>query len=91
MLLQEASEIDICHLNTHAVHAMFEETVPDLKTLQSGSGGKVEFRVQGFEFEVDKDQDLELRFRYGKPSLGRCTVEALRFGDLGFRVKGLGG
>ena len=41
MLLQEAAEIDVRHLRTHDVHSVFDNTVPDLKTLQSGSGRKV--------------------------------------------------
>ena len=41
MLLQEAAEIDMRHLRTHDVHPVFDNTVPDLKTLQSGSGRKV--------------------------------------------------
>ena len=41
MLLQEASEIDIRHLNMHDVHAMSEESVPELETLKAGSARKV--------------------------------------------------
>ena len=41
MLLQEAAEIDMRHLWTHDVHPVFDNMVPDLKTLQSGSGRKV--------------------------------------------------
>ena len=41
MLLQEAAEIDLRHLRTYDVHPVFDNSVPDLKTLQSGSGRKV--------------------------------------------------